>query len=138
SALFALVALFIINWRLTSFTIIVLAAFGAVMAVAFNRLRPLFRERGKIYAEITGRLTESMGGIRIVKAYVAEPSERLVFTRGVHTLFRNVAASMIGVSAVGSFATLIVGVIATIMIVVGGHAVLDNRMTLGDWSSYIA
>ncbi|HEY2825189.1 MAG TPA: ABC transporter ATP-binding protein, partial [Gemmatimonadales bacterium] len=138
SALFALIALFIINWRLTSFTIIVLAAFGGFMAVAFSKLRPLFRERGKIYADVTGRLTESMGGIRIVKAYVAEPSERLVFTRGVHTLFRNVAASMVGVSAVGSFATLIVGVIATIMIVVGGHAVLDHRMTLGDWGTYIA
>src|SRR5437868_915454 len=127
----ALVALFYFNWRLTSFTIVVLGAFGVVMAVAFAKLRPLFRERGKIYADVTGRLTESVGGIRIMKAYVAEPSERLVFTRGVHTLFRNVAKSMVGISALGAFATLILGVIGTIMIVVGGRAVLDGQMTMG-------
>ena len=64
------------------------------MALAFTRLRPLFRERGKINAEVTGRLTETLGGIRIVKAYTAERREPLVFAKGVHRLFRNIASSM--------------------------------------------
>ena len=70
------------------------------MATAFKRLRPLFRERGQINAEVTGRLAESLGGIRIVKAYTAEKREELVFAKGAHRLFRNVAKSLTGVSAV--------------------------------------
>ena len=72
TAAIALVVLFYLNWRLTSITLLALAAFGGVMAAAFKKLRPLFRERGKIHGEVTGRLTESLGGIRIVKAYAAE------------------------------------------------------------------
>ena len=74
-------------------------------------LRPLFRERGKINAEVTGRLTETLGGIRIVKAYTAEKREELVFTKGAHRLFRNIAQSMTGVSAITAFSTVVVGVI---------------------------
>ncbi len=69
------------------------------MAYAFNTLRPLFRERGKINAEVTGRLTEALGGIRVVKSYTAEKREEIVFTKGAHRLFRNIAKSMTGVSA---------------------------------------
>ncbi|MDQ6652026.1 MAG: ABC transporter ATP-binding protein, partial [Acidobacteriota bacterium] len=78
TAVIALSVLFYLNWRLTSITLLALAVFGSVMALAFNKLRPLFRERGKINAEVTGRLTESLGGIRIVKAYAAEKREELV------------------------------------------------------------
>ena len=80
------------------------------MASAFKRLRPLFRERGKINAEVTGRLAETLGGIRIVKAYTAEKREELVFTKGAHRLFRNVAQSMTGVSAITAFSTVVIGV----------------------------
>ena len=76
--------------------------FGAMMMMAFKRLRPLFRERGAINAEVTGRLTETIGGVRLVKVYVAEPRERLVFARGAHKLFRNVAKTITGTSAVGA------------------------------------
>ena len=76
------------------------------MAIAFKRLRPLFRERGKINAEVTGRLNETLGGIRIVKTYTAEKREELVFTKGVHRLFRNVAQSITGVSAITAFSTV--------------------------------
>src|SRR6266568_9054061 len=75
TAVIALGVLFYLNWRLTSITLFALAAFGSCMALAFKKLRPLFRERGKINAEVTGRLTESLGGIRIVKAYAAEKRE---------------------------------------------------------------
>jgi subfamily B ATP-binding cassette protein MsbA len=138
SAVLALGLLFYLNWRLTSITIVVLAAFGSVMAIAFQRLRPLFRERGQINAEVTGRLAESVGGVRIVKAYTAERTERLVFARGVHNLFRNVAKSVVGVSAVGAFAALIIGVIGAIMIYVGGRSVLSGTMTLGTLVTYAA
>jgi subfamily B ATP-binding cassette protein MsbA len=90
----ALCVLFWLNWRLTSLTIVVLLSFGGGLAFAFRKLRPLFRERGEIQSELTGRLGESLGGIRIVKAYTAEKREELVFARGAHRLFRNVAKSM--------------------------------------------
>lgn len=137
SAAIALIVLFYLNWRLTAVTLLALGAFGGVMAVAFRKLRPLFRERGKIHAEVTGRLTESLGGIRIVKAYAAEKREELVFARGAHRLFRNVARSMTAVSGVTAFSTIIVGLVGVILIVVGGNAVLDGRMTLGDLFMYM-
>src|SRR5207248_3336420 len=80
--------------------ILILGCFGGGMAYAFAKLRPLFRERGKLNADVTGRLGETLGGIRIVKAYRAERSERLVFTRGANTLFRNIATTMTGISGV--------------------------------------
>ena len=137
TAVIALGVLLYLNWRLTSVIIIALAAFGSCMALAFQKLRPLFRERGKINAEVTGRLTESLGGIRIVKAYAAEKREELVFARGAHRLFRNVARSMTAVSGVTAFSTLIVGAIGVILILVGGHAILANQMTLGDLFMYM-
>jgi len=132
----ALVVLFVLNWRLTAIAILLLGCFGGGMAYAFAKLRPLFRERGKLNAEVTGRLGETLGGIRIVKAYHAERGERLVFTRGANTLFRNIAATMTGISSVGSFATLIIGAIGILMILEGGRSVLAGQMTLGDLFMY--
>lgn len=129
--------LFYINWRLTSVTIVVLAAFGVVLAFAFKKLRPIFRERNVINAEVTGRLTESLGGIRIVKAYTAEKREELIFARGSHKLLRNVAKSMTGVAAVSAFSSLIIGAISVVMILVGGNAVIAETMTIGDLFMYI-
>ena len=137
TAVIALIVLFYLNWRLTSITLLALAAFGGAMAIAFKKLRPLFRERGKINAEVTGRLTESLGGIRIVKAYAAEKREELVFARGAHRLFRNIARSMTAVSGVTAFSTIIVGLVGVILILVGGNAVLQHQMTLGDLFMYM-
>src|SRR5881396_1210544 len=137
TATIALGVLFYLNWRLTTIAILILACFGSGMAYAFAKLRPLFRERGKLNAEVTGRLAETLGGIRIVKAYRAERSERLVFSRGAHTLFRNVATTMTGISGVGAFAQLVIGAISVIMIVVGGRAVLTQQMTLGQLAQYV-
>jgi len=133
----ALSVLFYLNWRLTTLTLVVLLTFGAGMALAFMRLRPLFRERGKINAEVTGRLGESLGGIRIVKSYIAEKREEIVFTHGAHLLLRNVARSITGVSAITAFSTVIIGAIGVIMIVVGGRAILAGSMTLGDFIMYL-
>jgi ABC-type multidrug transport system fused ATPase/permease subunit len=137
TAAIALVVLFALNWRLTAVSIVALGLFGGGMAFAFTRLRPLFRERSKINAEVTGRLTETLGGIRIVKAYHAERAERLVFARGAHRLLRNVAATMTGVSAMGGFAALVIGMVGVIMILMGGRAILAGTMTLGDLVMYI-
>jgi subfamily B ATP-binding cassette protein MsbA len=137
TAIVALVILFYLNWWLTLATLAALGAFGGAMAVAFNRLRPLFRERGKINAEVTGRLNETLNGIRIVKTYTAEKREELVFTRGVHRLFRNIAKSISGVSAITSFSTVVVGIIGVLMIVIGGRAILSGAMTLGDFIFYL-
>src|SRR5262249_3224891 len=137
TAFVAVVILFYLNWRLTAVIVFALGAFGSCMAFAFKKLRPLFRERGKINAEVTGRLTESLGGIRIVKAYAAEKREELVFARGAHRLFRNVARSMTAVSGVTAFSTLIVGMIGVILILVGGRAILAHQMTLGDLFMYM-
>ncbi|MGB8509550.1 MAG: ABC transporter ATP-binding protein, partial [Pyrinomonadaceae bacterium] len=137
TAAIALCVLFYLNWQLTSVTLVALALFGACMALAFKRLRPLFRERGEINAQLTGRLGESLGGIRIVKAYSAERRESLVFARGAHRLFRNIARSMTGVSGVMAFSTVIVGIIGVILILVGGRSILAGQMTLGDYFMYI-
>ncbi len=137
TASIGLVVLFYLNWRLTTLTLVVLLTFGTGMAVAFKRLRPLFRERGKINAEVTGRLGEALGGVRIVKSYTAEKREDLVFTRGAHRLFRNVARSITGVSAITAFSTVVIGAIGVLMIVVGGRAILAGTMTLGDFVMYL-
>ena len=79
------------------------------MWYAFRVIRPVFRERGKIYAEVTGRLTETIGGIRIVKTYTAEKREELVFTTGVHRLFRNVAKTITSISGITAFGTVVIG-----------------------------
>ncbi len=138
TAVIALGLLFYLNWRLTAVTIVVLAVFGGGMAAAFRRLRPLFRERGQINAEVTGRLAESLGGVRIVKAYTAEKREELVFARGAHRLFRNVAQSLTGVSAVGAFSTVVIGAIGIAMMLVGGNSIRTGQMTVGDLVMYLA
>ncbi len=138
TATMSLIVLLYLNWQMTLITIAVLAVFGVVMSVAFKRLRPLFRERGEIQSQVTGRLSESLGGIRVVKAYTAERREKLVFAKGAHKLFRNVAKSMTGVSFVMAFSSMIVGAIGMVIFLVGGNAVMRNEMTLGDLFMYAA
>jgi subfamily B ATP-binding cassette protein MsbA len=137
TAVISLGVLLYLNWRLTLVTAFALALFGGGMAYAFKQLRPLFRERGKIQAEVSGRLTEALGGIRIVKSYTAEKREEIVFTKGAHRLFRNIAKSMTGVSATTSGSTVIIGVIGVVMIWIGGGDIIAGRMTLGEFIMYV-
>ena len=108
------------------------------MATAFKRLRPLFRERGQINAEVTGRLAESLGGVRIVKAYTAEKREEIVFAHGAHRLFRNVAQSLTGVSSITAFSSLVIAAIGIAMMLIGGSAIRAGQMTIGDFFMYFA
>jgi ABC-type multidrug transport system fused ATPase/permease subunit len=137
TAAVALCILLWLNWRLTSITILVLGVFGGALSYAFTRLRPLFRERGEITAALTGRLAESLGGIRIVKAYTAERREALTFARGAHKLFRNIARTMTGVSATSAFSSLVVGAVGVVIILVGGSSVVKGQMTVGDLFMYV-
>lgn len=130
--------LFYLNWLLTVATIAVLLVFGGVLLYAFKVLRPIFRVRGEITAQVTGRLGESLAGIRIVKAYTAEKREELSFARGAHRLFRNVAKTVTGVSAINSFAAIVIGAVAVVMMLVGGNALRAETMTLGDFLMYIS
>ena len=137
TAVIAMTLLFYLNWKLTSITLGLLSVFGAGMALAFSRLRPIFRERGEINAEITGRLNETLNGIRIVKAYGVEEREQNVFSDGISRLFLNVKKSITGVSAISTFAGLIIGGVGMVMIIVGGKAIIEGTMTMGDFVMYI-
>ncbi|MBL8999078.1 MAG: ABC transporter ATP-binding protein, partial [Gemmatimonadetes bacterium] len=117
--------------------IVLLAGFGAMMAIAFKRLRPIFRKRGELNAEVTGRLAESVGGVRIVKVYTAEEREERTFIQGAERLFDNVRSTITGTSAVGAGTTVIVGVIGVLLIVMGGGAIGRGEMTLGDLFMYV-
>jgi len=137
TAVLSLIVLFYLNWQLTAMTIVILSLFGVGMAMSFKKLRPIFRTRSKINADVTGRLGETLGGIRIVKAYGMEKREESVFSDGVSRLFDNVRKSITGVSQITAFGTLIVGAVAVLMIVVGGGDIARGEMSLGDFVMYI-
>ncbi len=144
SAIVSICVLFYLNWQMTLIIFSVLAILGVVLFYAFSTLRPIFRERGEIQAEVTGRLTESLSGIRIVKAYTAEKREELSNARSFHRLFRNIAKSMTGVSATTAFSSAVIGTIAVVLIYFGGNAIIANQqnagtgMTSGEFMTYVA
>ena len=133
----SLVILLWFCWWLTLINMVVLACFGGMMVLAFTKLRPLFRERGKLTANVTGRLSESLSGIRVIKAYSAERREAAVFAKSAHKLFRNVVQSITGVSAVTAFSAIVIGTVAVSMIIFGGQALVTGEMTSGDLFSYV-
>ncbi|MEP6620667.1 MAG: ABC transporter ATP-binding protein [bacterium] len=137
SAVVALVVLFWLNWQLTLGTVVFLAIFATSMSVAFRKLRPLFRERSVITADITGRLAETIGGIRVIKVYTAEERERVIFAGGVNRLFKNVAATITGTSATTAMSTAVVGCIGVLLMIFGGRAVLAGTMTVGGLIMYL-
>ncbi|HVL67065.1 MAG TPA: ABC transporter ATP-binding protein [Vicinamibacterales bacterium] len=133
----ALAYLTYLNWQMTAVTLTVLLSFGGGLWYAFRVIRPIFRERNQIYSEVTGRLTETFGGIRIVKTYTAEKREELVFTVGAYRLFRNVARTITAISGTTAIGSVAVGVVGVIIMVMGGQAMVEGRMTVGEFLSYI-
>lgn len=131
SAIAATGVLLYLNWKLTLITVVFLGLFGVGMSIAFKRLRPIFRERSIITAEVTGRLTETIGGIRLIKIYTAEEREKAIFGQGVQKLFQNIAKSITGTSLTGTLGLAVVGVIGLIAMYVGGREVISGTMTLG-------
>ncbi|MBC7562652.1 MAG: ABC transporter ATP-binding protein [Gemmatimonadaceae bacterium] len=133
----ALVWLFILNWKLTLATMVFLGGFGIGMSIAFKKLRPIFRERSVIQGDVTGRLTETIGGIRIVKVYTAEEREKAVFAGGVDKLFRNIAATITGTSATAALSVAVIGALGVLLMMIGGRDVLAGRMTVGALVQYV-
>jgi ABC-type multidrug transport system fused ATPase/permease subunit len=137
TAIIAAGVLFWLNVPMTLIAVVVLLSFGGAMAYAFKWLRPIFRERGKIHAEVTGRLSEGLGGIRVVKTYIAEPREEAVFAAGVERLFRNIASTITGTSSVSAAATVVVGLLGVTIMILGGRAIEAGTMTIGDLVMYV-
>jgi ABC-type multidrug transport system fused ATPase/permease subunit len=137
TAVVAVAVLLWLNVSMTLVALVLLLGFGGGMAYAFRWLRPIFRERGKIQAEVTGRLAEGLGGIRVVKTYTAEPREEAVFGGGAERLFRNIASTITGTSAVSAVAALVVGGLGVTIMVMGGRAIEAGTMTIGDLVMYI-
>jgi len=138
TATLSLAVLFYLNWRLTLVTAAMLAVFGGGLALGFRRLRPIYRERNAISADMTGRLTEVLGGMRTVKAYTAERREEQTFSDSVQRHLRNVTQALTGASAVSAFSTLVIGGIAIAMLLMGGMAIRHQQMTVGDFAMYVA
>ncbi|HTA85064.1 MAG TPA: ABC transporter ATP-binding protein [Silvibacterium sp.] len=114
----------------------VIAGFVFVLQRAFKTIRPIFRERNKITAEVTGRLTESLGGVRVIKGYHAEEREANVFSIGVQRLLDNVMRSLTATSTLSFAATTVLGVVGGLVMLLGGHQVLAGHMTTGGYFQY--
>lgn len=138
TAVMAFVMLLRSSHRMTLVVFAVILVFVFVLQRAFKTIRPIFRERSKINAEVTGRLTESLGGVRVVKGYHAEEREARVFSSGVQRLLDNVMRSLTATSALSFAATTVLGVVGGIVMLMGGHEVLGGRMTTGGYFQYTA
>ena len=114
----------------------VVVLFVIVLQKAFSTIRPIFRERGRINAEVTGRLTESLGGVRVVKGYHAEEREAKTFGQGVDRLLANVISSLTATSLLSFASTTVLGVVGGLVMLMGGHEVLSGKMTTGDYFQY--
>jgi subfamily B ATP-binding cassette protein MsbA len=126
-----------INWRLTAITVVFLAVFAVIMVIGFSRLRPIFRRRGKINAEVTGRLAESLGGIRVVKAYTAEKHEEEIFAEATGRLVDNIVKSVVGVSSITTLGSFIFALMALTLGLIGTRHVQAEIMTVGDLFTFV-
>ncbi len=136
TAAVSLVLLLRINARMTFYAFIPVVVFGLISMKAFAYIRPIFRRRGAINAEVTGRLTETLNGIRVIKGFHAEDQEDRVFADGVHRVFNNVRESLTATSLVTSFATLLMGLTSVIIMGVGGAMIIRGEMTVGDFVAF--
>jgi len=136
TAIIAFALLLRINLTLTFVALAFLLVFGVILRRAFGSIRPIFRERGKINAEVTGRLTESLGGVRVVKGFHAEAREAAVFQAGAMRLFENVRKTLFATSIIGLTSTLLMGVVSVSVMIVGGRLLLRSEMTLGDFFAF--
>ena len=138
TAVVAFVVLLWIDWRMTLIALGFAATPALGLHLAYRKMRPLFRERGELRAALTGRLAQTLEGMRVVKAYTAERREQLVFTRGLHQLFRVMSRTTTRRGTMSAMAVVIYSGVVAIVLILGSQAILDQRMTLGDFGSYIA
>lgn len=138
TAVAAFVALLWLEWRMTLLALAFAAIPGLGLDLAHRGLRPLFRERGRLRAEVSGRLAQTLSGLRVVKAYGAERREQLEFTRGLHRLFRVASRTTNRRGTMNAVAVIVSAGVIAIIVVMGGKAMIDGRMSLGDFGSYVA
>jgi ABC-type multidrug transport system fused ATPase/permease subunit len=137
TALFAFCYLVKLSVQMTLVTFVILLLFGLILQRAFKIIRPIFRERAKINAEVTGRLTESLGGVRVVKGYHAEASEASVFAAGANRLLQNVISSLTAQSFMSLASTAVLGVVGALVMYLGAHQVVAGRLTTGGYVTYV-
>jgi len=136
TALFALAYLLRTSVTMTAVASLILVIFGVLLNQAFKTIRPIYRARPKISAEVTGRLTESLGGVRVVKGYHAEEREERVFQTGVHRLLENVLKTLTATSLMSLAATSLMGIVSAIIMLLGARRILAGTMTPGTFFSY--
>jgi ABC-type multidrug transport system fused ATPase/permease subunit len=136
TAIIAFALLLKINAILTFVALGFLGVFGVILQKAFRSIRPIFRERGKINAEVIGRLTESLGGVRVVKGFHAEAREAEVFEAGAMRLFENIRKTLFATSIIGMTSTLLMGIVSITVMIVGGRMIVSGTMTIGDFFAF--
>src|SRR5713226_930746 len=132
----ALVVLFRISPLMTMIAFGFLLSFGLALKKAFGTIRPIFRERSKINAEVTGRLAESLGGVRVIKGYHAEEREEAVFAGGVRRLLENVMRTLTATSVMSLSASLLLGVVGAVIMYVGARQIVAGTLTIGGFFAY--
>lgn len=133
TAVIALIWLIKINPIMTASTIIPIGIFAFVAMKAFGKIRPIFKNRGKLNAEVTGRLTETLNGVRVIKGFNAEDQENKIFERGADELFQNVKSSLTATSLVTSAGTLLLGYASAGIMGIGGYFIMNNQMSNGEF-----
>ena len=133
TAIISVVLLIQINPWMTLFVFLPVAIFGFVALKAFKYIRPIFRTRGKINAEVKGRLTETLAGIRVIKGFNAEAQENKVFEEGVDRLFQNVKKSLTATAIITSSSTFLLGLASVGIMGIGGYYMIEGAMTTGDF-----
>ena len=136
TSIIALVLLIKINPLLTLYTLVPIAVFALVALKAFSFIRPIFRKRGEINAEVTGRLTETLNGVRVIKGFNAEDHENKIFEKGVDQLFENVKKSLTSTALITSSATFLLGMASTGIMGIGGYFIIQGNMSFGDFLSF--
>lgn len=136
TAVISLFLLIRISPMMTLYVLLPVVVFGLVSLKAFGKIRPIFRERGKINAQVTGRLTETLGGIRVIKGFNAEAQEIKTFEKGVEQLFLNVKASLTATSFVTSAGALLLGLASAGIMGIGGYMIMEGEMTFGDFLAF--
>lgn len=137
TAVFAFCYLISLSVKMTLLTFVILIIFGLILQHAFKIIRPIFRERSKINAEVTGRLTESLGGVRVVKGYHAEQSEANVFAAGAQRLLDNVISSLTAQSFMSLASTAVLGFVGALVMWLGAHQVVAGQLTEGGYITYV-
>jgi subfamily B ATP-binding cassette protein MsbA len=136
TSVLALVLMLRISPLMTAMSAAALVVFALVLGRAMGTMRPIFRERGKIQAEVTGRLTESLGGVRVIKGYHAEAREEAVFAAGVGRLLENVLKTLTAMSVMGFASSALLGAVSAVVMFVGARQILDGHITLGGFFTY--